>query len=108
MPASNPVDLTAQALIEPDLYRRTLSALLQDDRFGSVILGIIQTDPKTSQLKFPAIIAAVEQLETQKPLLFAGLDDGADVPADYIAQLRALNVPYFPSAERAFRAVAPG
>jgi acetate---CoA ligase (ADP-forming) len=106
VPVSNPVDLTAQALVEPDLYRRTLSALLQDDRFGSVILGIIQTDAKTSQLKFPPIIAAVEQLEPQKPVVFAGLDDGADVPTVFISQLRALNVPYFPSADRVYRAVS--
>jgi acyl-CoA synthetase (NDP forming) len=106
VPASNPVDLTAQGLVDPDLYRRALSALLQDDRFGSVIFGIIQTDPKTCQLKFPAIIAAVAQLKPKKPVIFAGLDDGAEVPAQYIAQLRALNVPYFPSADRAYRAVA--
>ncbi|HXA99352.1 MAG TPA: acetate--CoA ligase family protein [Steroidobacteraceae bacterium] len=106
VPVSNPVDLTAQALVDPDLYRRALSALLQDDRFGSVIFGIIQTDPKTCQLKFPAIIAAVTQLKPKKPVIFAGLDDGAEVPADYIAQLRALNVPYFPSADRAYRAMA--
>jgi acetate---CoA ligase (ADP-forming) len=106
VPASNPVDLTAQALVDPDLYRRALSALLQDDRFGSVIFGIIQTDPKTCQLKFPAIIAAVSQLKPKKPVIFAGLDDGAEVPAQYIAQLRALNVPYFPSADRAYRAMA--
>jgi acetate---CoA ligase (ADP-forming) len=106
VPASNPVDLTAQGLVDPDLFRRALSALLQDDRFGSVIFGIIQTDPKTCQLKFPAIIAAVAQLKPTKPVIFAGLDDGAEVPAQYIAQLRALNVPYFPSADRAYRAMA--
>jgi acyl-CoA synthetase (NDP forming) len=106
VPVSNPVDLTAQALIDPDLYRRALSALLQDDRFGSVIFGIIQTDPRTCQLKFPAIIAAVEQLKPKKPVIFAGLDDGAEVPAQFLAELRALNVPYFPSADRAYRAMA--
>jgi acyl-CoA synthetase (NDP forming) len=106
VPVSNPVDLTAQALVDPDLYRRALAALLQDDRFGSVIFGIIQTDPQTCQLKFPAIIAAVTQLQPKKPVIFAGLDDGAEVPPQYIAALRALNVPYFPSADRAYRAMA--
>jgi acyl-CoA synthetase (NDP forming) len=106
VPVSNPVDLTAQGLIEPDLYRRTLKALLNDNRFGSIVLAIIQTDARTSQLKFPPIIAAVEGLQPQKPVIFAGLDDGAEVPKEYIAQLRALNVPYFPSSDRAFRALA--
>jgi acyl-CoA synthetase (NDP forming) len=106
VPVSNPVDLTAQALVDPDLYGRTLAALLQDARVGSIILGIIQTDAKTAALKFPPIIRAIAQLKPQKPVIFAGLDDGAYVPAEYIESLRALNVPYFASPERAYRAVA--
>ena len=106
IPVSNPMDLTAQALVDPDLYRRTLSPLLADDLYGSVVLGIIQTDPKTSKLKFPPIIDAIGTLKPTKPVLFAGLDEGADVPAAYIAALRAAGVPYFPSADRAFRALA--
>ncbi len=106
VPVSNPADLTAQALVDPDLYRRTLSALLQDDRFGSVVFGVIQTDATTSNIKFPSIIAAVQDLKPSKPVIFAGLDEGAAVPPQYIAQLRALGVPYFSSPDRALRAVA--
>lgn len=106
IPVSNPMDLTAQALVDPDLYRRTLEPLLADEAFSSVILGIIQTDTATAQLKFPPIIAAIRTLAPTKPVIFAGLDDGADVPAEYLRDLRALGVPYFPSPDRAFRAVA--
>ena len=35
--------------------------------------------------KFPPIIDAVEALAPDKPVIFAGLDEGAPVPADYIA-----------------------
>lgn len=106
VPVSNPVDLTAQALVDPDLYRRSLSALLQDDRFGSVVFGVIQTDATTSNIKFPSIIKAVQELQPTKPVIFAGLDEGAAVPPHYIEQLRALGVPYFPAPDRAMRAVA--
>jgi acyl-CoA synthetase (NDP forming) len=106
VPVSNPVDLTAQALVDPDLYRRTLSALLQDDRVGSVLFGIIQTDATTSNIKFPPIISAVQDLKPRKAVIFAGLDEGAAVPPQYIARLRALGVPYFPAPDRALRAVA--
>lgn len=106
VPVSNPIDVTAQALVDPDLYRRTLSALLPDERFGSVVLTIIQTDARTSNLKFPPIIAAIELLRPIKPVIFAGLDDGALVPKEFISKLRALNVPYFPSPDRAYRALA--
>jgi acetate---CoA ligase (ADP-forming) len=105
IPVSNPMDLTAQALVDPDLYRRTMAPLLADDRFAALVLGIIQTDAATSARKFPPIIDAVGALTPDKPVIFAGLDDGAPVPPDYIDGLRALGVPYFPTADRAFRAL---
>ena len=102
---SNPMDLTAQALVDPDLYRRTLEPLLGDEAFAAVVLGIIQTDPATCARKFPAIIEAIQTLAPQKPVIFAGLDDGAPGPEAYIESLRDLGVPYFPTADRAFRAL---
>lgn len=106
VPVSNPLDLTAQALVDPDLYRRTLAALLEDERFGSILLGIIQTDATTCNLKFPAIIGAIETLSPAKTVLFAGLDEGAAVPAYHVSRLRELGVPCFVSPERALRALA--
>lgn len=106
VPVSNPIDMTAQGLVEPAIYGRLIAAGLEDPRFDSVILGIIQTDAVTCGIKLPSVISAVRALKPQKPVIFAGLDDGAPIPPDYIADLRALGVPYFPSTERAFRAVA--
>lgn len=106
VPVSNPVDLTAQALVEPQLYGRTLAALLDDDRFGCVVFAIIQTDKATCDLKFPPIIDAIRSLHPAKPVIFAGMDDGAPVPPAYIEALRALAVPYFPTPDRVFRALA--
>jgi acyl-CoA synthetase (NDP forming) len=106
VPVSNPVDLTAQGLVDPDLYRRALAALADDGRFGSIILAIIQTDARTAALKFPPILDALRSLAPKMPVIVAGLDDGAAVPATYLAQLRELGVPYFPTPGRAFRAVA--
>lgn len=105
IPVSNPMDLTAQALVDPDLYRRTLIPLLADDAYAALVFGIIQTDAATCARKFPPIIDAVRALSPDKPVLFAGLDDGAPVPSEYIAGLRAIGVPYFPSPDRAFRAL---
>ena len=102
---SNPLDLTAQGLVEPDLYYRTLAALFGDDRFGSIVTGIIQTDPVTVGIKLPPILRAVGDLKPSKPVIFAGLDEGAEIGASYLAQLRAQGIPYFPSTERALRAL---
>jgi acyl-CoA synthetase (NDP forming) len=106
IPVSNPMDLTAQALVDPDLYRRTLEPLLADDRFVAVVMGIIQTDRATAARKFPPIIDAVRNLSLDKPVIFAGLDEGAEIPPEYIRDLRFLGIAYFPSADRAMRALA--
>jgi acyl-CoA synthetase (NDP forming) len=91
--------------VDPGLYVRTLGALLGDDRFGSILLVIIQTDAGTCAIKLPPIVAAIRDLQPDKPVLFAGLDQGAVVPDRYIAELRALGIAYFPSSERALRAM---
>src|SRR5665213_1499495 len=105
VPVSNPLDITAQGLSQPEIYTHTLTALLDDSRVGSVVAGIIQSDPLTAQIKIPAILKALEG-GYAKPLLFAGLDEGADMPAHFISALRGAGVPWFPSSERAMRALA--
>jgi acyl-CoA synthetase (NDP forming) len=106
IPPSNPLDLTAHALVDPDLYRRTLQVFAFDDRFGSLILSIILTDAATASLKFPHLVNALRDLRAKKPVLFAAMDEGAQFPYDYVRELRGLGVPFFPSPERAFRALA--
>jgi acyl-CoA synthetase (NDP forming) len=102
---SNPLDLTAQGLVDPDLYYRTLAALFNDARCGTILIGLIQTDPATVAIKAPPILRAVSELAPDKPVIVAGLDEGARLPADFIASLRAVGVAYFPSTERALRAL---
>ena len=106
VPVSNPMDLTAQGLVDPDLYRRVLGALFSDERFGTIVLGIIQTDEKTSSIKFPPILETLAEANSSKVVVFTGLDEGAAVPKAFLADLGRLGVPYFPSPDRAFRALA--
>jgi acyl-CoA synthetase (NDP forming) len=106
IPPTNPLDLTAQGLVDPDLYRRCVPPILADEQFGSLVLAIILTDEATSELKFPPILGALKALNPAKPVIFAGLDEGAKVSARYIEGLRNLGVPFFPTPERAFRALA--
>ncbi len=106
VPVSNPLDITALGLSEPEIYTKALTVLLDDDRVGSVVASIIQSDPITCKIKFPAIMKVVEGGNFSKPLVFAGVDEGARVPEDYIAGLRKVGIPWFPSTERAYRAIA--
>ncbi|MGX7894664.1 acetate--CoA ligase family protein [Tsuneonella sp. HG222] len=106
VPVSNPTDITAIGLSEPVIYTNLLKALLDDDRIGSVVASIIQSDPITSKIKFPPIQAAIDGGDPGKPLVFAGVDEGANVPREYIEDLQAAGIPWFPSTERAYRAIA--
>jgi acyl-CoA synthetase (NDP forming) len=106
VPVSNPTDITALGLSEPEIYTKVLTALLEDERVGSVVASIIQSDPITSGIKFPHIIKVLEDGTFAKPLVFAGVDEGARVPEEYIAGLRRVGIPWFPSTERAYRAIA--
>ncbi|AKH44241.1 acyl-CoA synthetase (NDP forming) [Altererythrobacter atlanticus] len=106
VPVSNPTDITAIGLSEPEIYTKVLTALLDDDRVGSVVASIIQSDPITSGIKFPHIIKVLEDGSFAKPLVFAGVDEGATVPQEYIDGLRKVGIPWFPSTERAYRAIA--
>jgi acyl-CoA synthetase (NDP forming) len=105
VPVSNPLDITAQGLSEPAIYTRCLEALLDDPRVGTVLAGIIQAEAVTCAIKFPPILAAATAAPLTKPLIFAGLDEGAAVPAERIAALRAAGIPWFPTTERALRAI---
>jgi len=106
VPVSNPTDITAQGLIDPGLYGRTIAALLGDDRIDTVLVTLIQTEPGTAGIKFAAVAEALDGGAMTKPVIVAGVDEGGEVsPAD-IARLRALGVPYLPTPERAVRALA--
>ncbi|HYM76065.1 MAG TPA: acetate--CoA ligase family protein [Candidatus Dormibacteraeota bacterium] len=106
IPISNPLDLTAQALVNPALYRETLSPVLDDDRVGSIMLGTILTDAKTTATKLPLIADAIRTFRPNKPVIFAALDEGACIASAVIEQMHNLGVPWFPSPERAIRALA--
>jgi acyl-CoA synthetase (NDP forming) len=106
VPVSNPTDITALGLSEPEIYTKVLTTLLEDERVGSVVASIIQSDPITSGIKFPHIIKVLEDGTFTKPLVFAGVDEGARVPQEYIDGLRKVGIPWFPSTERAYRAIA--
>ena len=80
--------------------------MVADDRIGTIAVTLIQTDTRTSHIKFAAVLDALRDLRPAKPVLVAGVDEGGGVLAEDIAALRALGVPYLPTAERALRALA--
>ena len=103
---TNPLDLTAQSLVDPGLYRTAMQALLDDARFGSLVLAVVLSSETHSRRKMAPIIAALEEFGPSKPVIFAMLGEDSQVPGEIIAKLRSLGVPFFRSPERAMRALA--
>src|SRR5450631_901621 len=103
---TNPLDVTAQSLVDPDLYRKAIVPLLDDERYGSLVLAVVLSSPTHSQRKMAPIIAALEESGPRKPVVFAMLGEDCEVPPEIIVRLRSLGVPFFRSPERALRALA--
>jgi len=105
VPVSNPMDITAQGLVDPGIYGRTISALALDERIDVIVVAVIQTDRHTASIKFDAIGQALRALGTHKPIVIAGVDEGGRVHARDVDVLRELGVSYFPTPERVIRAL---
>jgi acyl-CoA synthetase (NDP forming) len=103
--ASNPLDLTAQAITHLDMYTKTIEPLLADDTYGSVVLtAIVSSATEYALIKGRASLKPL--IGAKKPVIYAMLGDEAEVPDKLIPEARAGNVPFFRSPERAFRALA--
>ena len=103
---TNPLDLTAQSLIDRDLYRKTMVPLLADERYDSLVLAIILSNPAMNSRKMGPIFDALKEINSAKSVVFAMLGEETEVGSNIISELRALNVPFFRSPERALRALA--
>ncbi|MBX9775611.1 MAG: acetate--CoA ligase family protein [Xanthobacteraceae bacterium] len=103
---TNPLDVTAQSLVDPDLYRRAMKPFLDDPRYGSVVLCVVLSSPTHSQRKMAPIINALTDFGPPKPVVFAMMGEDSEVAPEITAQLRNLGVPFFRSPERTLRALA--
>jgi len=102
--ASNPLDLTAQAITHPEMYERTMTPLLEDDAYGSLVLTAIVGSANQYALT-KGRHGLKPMIGSKKPVIFAMLGDEAEVPPTLIEESRAGNVPFFRSPERALRAL---
>ncbi len=103
-PPSNPLDMTAQAVKEPEMYDKSLPLLLADPRIGSLLLAPILGTTGFGLAKGQRVLNAVKG--ATKPVIMTNLAfDGGTAP-ELIVECRARGVPFFASPERALRALA--
>jgi len=73
--AANPLDLTAQAMINPDIYTMSLAAMGADPRIGVMMLAISLTSPAMARRKAPPILDILARDKPAKPLIFSMVGD---------------------------------
>ncbi|MBX9904819.1 MAG: acetate--CoA ligase family protein [Burkholderiales bacterium] len=96
---SNPVDITAQGLVNPALMRDSLKILLSDAKVDAAIVWLSFTD-KYAEVTVQSFAEAKAQ--TSKPFIvcWMGMPDVA------VPLMRAAGIPYLRSAEAAVDALA--
>jgi acyl-CoA synthetase (NDP forming) len=104
--ASNPLDLTAQGLVDPTLYRRALDILMAHPACGSLLVTIILSSSQMAERKMPPVIEALRACSDARTVIFAMLGEDSPVSAEIIKAVRDAGVPFFRSPERALRAIA--
>ncbi len=103
--ASNPLDLTAQAITHPQMYARTIAPILADESYGSLMLTVIIGEASEFAIaKGKACLAPL--VGSHKPAVIGLLGDEVNVPQSIVADARAAGIPFFRSPERALRALA--
>lgn len=105
MEPGNPLDLTAQGILDLGLYARTLKPLFADAAFGSVFVApIVSANSAFTAAKIAAILKAV--VGAGKPAILGLLGGEVALPSGTAETVRAAGIPLFRSPERGLRALA--
>jgi acyl-CoA synthetase (NDP forming) len=100
--ASNPVDITAQALNDPSLYGKAGAALLEDPQVGALVVAAMPGSPLQFAQQVDAMLPAVSA--ANKPVLYTVMGGQLPLPLEELNRIRAAGLPLFRSPERAMRA----
>ena len=103
--ASNPIDLTAQALVDPTLYGRSIGALMANPRCGTLLVAIILTSGQMAKGKMPPVIEVMREWANKQATIFTLIGQDTKIPDEIITEVRESGVPFFRSFERALRAI---
>ena len=100
--AENPIDVTVQAIAEPDLIGAGARALLDDPNIGSAVLAVHAGKEAAEYARLAGPMLA----GSRKPVAYSLLGEGAPLSPELAAALRENGIPLFRSVERALGAVA--
>jgi acyl-CoA synthetase (NDP forming) len=102
--AGNPLDLTAQGLLQPELFGSTARILLDDPGVAGLVAPLMGGGPAQQNAKLDHLLPALEP--SDKPVALAFMGDEHPLDAGALGRIRAARVPFFRSPDRALRAMA--
>ena len=101
----NPLDVTAQALVDTELYAKAVAALANDAATGCTVISPIFGQPERGIQKIRSILPALAATRA-RPAILALLGYDVPVPHEVYGEAAAAGVAYFRSPERALRALS--
>lgn len=102
---ANPLDLTAQALIDTDMYANAIDAVADDTATGSTIVSGIFGSGEGGLGKVRTMIPALQRNWATRPGAIAMLVYDGDIGHEVFRECAQAGVPFFRSPERALRAL---
>lgn len=100
--AQNPIDITVQGIVEPDLIGIGARALLDDANIGSVVLAVHAGKEAADYARLAGPMLA----NSRKPVAYGLLGEGAPLSPELLDALRESRIPLFRSVERGLGAIA--
>ena len=100
----NPLDLTAQGMLQPQLFGSTARILLDDPAVAGLVEPLMGGGPIQQLAKLDHLLPVLEHSE--KPVALAFLGDEHPLDPQALQRVRAARVPFFRSPDRALRAMA--
>ncbi len=102
----NPLDVTAHAIVDKELYAKAIAALANDPNTGSTVISPIFGLPAAGTAKVRSVLPAFAAAHTERPAILALLAYEAAIPRELYREAAEAGVAFFGSPERALRALA--
>ena len=104
MPTDNPFDIATLPFRVPDAWGTVTKLLLEEPRAGVLVVSLFPgtLSQQAQRMKFVMPLLRA----TRKPVAFTMLGEPMALAEEFVAEMRAANIPLFRSTERAIRAMA--
>ena len=102
----NPIDVTGQAMVDTQLYQKTVDALADDNDTGVTMTAVIHIDPDAGLARIRSMLPHFVETKGRRPAVLTVLGYDAEIRPEAFSDAAAAGIPFFRSPERALRAIS--